>query len=649
MSSPRADVVAITKVVAHFNDENLLKFKQVLFEQLNCSNESEFICKALRALVPQINAKEATKIKQEATKIAATQQSVDYPQLTLHQAIEKQLSTNDRLSRLPSDTIDYVGRFLNKRESVHLGYLNRQLYIETQKHLYVLKRRLNTNDSCKLSLKHNKLTKGAIAGIYGYGYGSPASLNVSYTRNGEIDTIGKKFIGSSCFSNLFSALNSFCCKLEWLEYVPINILFNKRKSKYIRDRLSRFEIKIGFRHDRDEPVSVTMIRDNHDQSITKFENNIVHFFGNGNFNNINSKLNCIRTIGSLVLNIMHDDVYAGRQLKRLLIFLAPFAHSIHILSSCSSITGSWTNEENKINTMKDFETIFHKDIEELSVEQDIDDLIDIVKMNGINRSQDDQVSEARRCKNISNYKLERVNVFMEKRTLSLNPFTAFVDRLASYGMTNKIKMYKLKCGCDMCPSVMIGCYSWQNLKTRLNHSIIKGSVLSLLNKLFFKSGVSNNHPALSKVCFGLVSDECLVSVAAIFMYIVEKWNKIINITDLDGIMQYSNMTNIKTVQIEVLIKSEIEYKRMNPGCHEIFGIGSEDQNECTIAAEQSRFEWNVKQAYLAEHKARDKQITPSPVSIQTKIFGNIYSTLIGLCKKKAKTGDKTLCIICDLE
>ena len=47
---------------------------------------------------------------------------------------------NDIISKLHThDIIDHLGTFLSKQQSIELGYLNKQLFVETQKHSYLLK------------------------------------------------------------------------------------------------------------------------------------------------------------------------------------------------------------------------------------------------------------------------------------------------------------------------------------------------------------------------------------------------------------------------------------------------------------------------------------------------------------------------------
>ena len=81
-ASRNGNVIAVTRLIQDFNQENINKFKQHLFEQLNCSKESQFICTALKALSSQLTAESSSILKEKATTIAETQKSsniLQYP------------------------------------------------------------------------------------------------------------------------------------------------------------------------------------------------------------------------------------------------------------------------------------------------------------------------------------------------------------------------------------------------------------------------------------------------------------------------------------------------------------------------------------------------------------------------------------------
>ena len=99
------NLLMTTALVQKFDDKDLKEFKTVLFKQLGCSNEAEFICKALRALASTctLTSESSLMIQQKAVSISEKKQVQDsskYPQLSLHkvhkiQSIEKQSMKKD--------------------------------------------------------------------------------------------------------------------------------------------------------------------------------------------------------------------------------------------------------------------------------------------------------------------------------------------------------------------------------------------------------------------------------------------------------------------------------------------------------------------------------------------------------------------------
>ena len=137
-----SNIIATTRLLAHFLQQNVDSMKSCIFEQMECENECEFICKALNSLWKTMSVQETAIIKRRAIEIS------DEQPLTLAQSIETAKATikrncnhnnvitvykhvhnqqNDALSRLHSNIIDYLGTFLTKQESIEFGYLSKQL------------------------------------------------------------------------------------------------------------------------------------------------------------------------------------------------------------------------------------------------------------------------------------------------------------------------------------------------------------------------------------------------------------------------------------------------------------------------------------------------------------------------------------------
>ena len=150
LRSKFSNIIATSRLLPHFSTENISVIKSCILEQLGCENESQFLCKVLQSLYPKMPLESTTIIKDKATQIAdqqpmilsnskqpptATSKNVANSDKTVFKHIQQRYT--DPLSRLHSDIIDYLGTFLNKKQSIEIGYLNKQLYIETQKYSYL--------------------------------------------------------------------------------------------------------------------------------------------------------------------------------------------------------------------------------------------------------------------------------------------------------------------------------------------------------------------------------------------------------------------------------------------------------------------------------------------------------------------------------
>ena len=165
--STHSNIVATTRLIEHFSNENVIHFRQHLMEQLECNNEQQYLIAILRLMKPNITHELSLSLKSKAMEIGDkqrhttlstsdeqgtnnsqthnpnnTRSNTNYPctnTITLNKKIQQQY--NDNISVLNSDLIDELASYLNKKQSIEFGYLNRQCYIETQKISYLLKRR----------------------------------------------------------------------------------------------------------------------------------------------------------------------------------------------------------------------------------------------------------------------------------------------------------------------------------------------------------------------------------------------------------------------------------------------------------------------------------------------------------------------------
>ena len=155
--SKLSNVLSTTRLLPYFSNDNVDEVKLCLYQELGCENESQFVCKILNSIYKTMTNQSIANIKNKVMEIADQQQiqfqhkssnntitnaNINNGDSTSNMTIYKYIQSKytDPLSRLHSDIIDYFGTFLTKKESIEFGYLNKQLFIETQKHSYLLKR-----------------------------------------------------------------------------------------------------------------------------------------------------------------------------------------------------------------------------------------------------------------------------------------------------------------------------------------------------------------------------------------------------------------------------------------------------------------------------------------------------------------------------
>ena len=213
-----SNIISVTRLLPHFSPENVDVMKSCIFEQLECENESQFLCKALQSLCKTLSIESLSTIKNKAIQIADSQHITRFKDdnlVTVYKYVQQRY--NDPFSRLHSDIIDYFGTFLSKRQSIEFGYLNKQLYIETQKHSYLIKR---CNDQC-LDLNDGHLYRIISNNSDGFDYSFGSDLTLSINKPYNVSNI-------SCFNNFFTRLSTIkCFSLTSLSYIPIDMLLNR--------------------------------------------------------------------------------------------------------------------------------------------------------------------------------------------------------------------------------------------------------------------------------------------------------------------------------------------------------------------------------------------------------------------------------------
>lgn len=317
--------ISISQILTHFNNEDVTKFKQALFQELGIDNDADFICKFLVYATKFIDASTLSKLNNEAQQISHSSQ---YP-------ISKS-NNMDQLSKLATDMRDVmviIGSFLEQFECVGLGYVNRLLYIATQSKSFIINRRsrfddwditsdLSTNgtehiDCNKIYLNDSALRSISSSPITGYAYNFEQMIvlpqlssdtvcdferRMGMTSHGEEeeklkgddDVVCYKRVKHHFFDNIFDAVEYLDIQSEqFMKHIPINVLFNKNKSKMGKsvNNLKRLTL-----------YSSNRARNNFPSSFNKFIENYKEYFKN----ECDSDLNKIRKLETLELT-KNDD------------------------------------------------------------------------------------------------------------------------------------------------------------------------------------------------------------------------------------------------------------------------------------------------------------------------------------------------------
>ena len=263
---------------------------------------------------------------------------------------------NDSLSNLNSDVFDYIGIFLTKQESISLGCLNKQLYIETQKLSFVLNRCKDSDEHNPLVLNDDCVHELLLPWSSPYSYNFPLHLSL---RDFECNNFTKRSLQSwnrivkqDFFNNFFLRLNYLSCgTIGLLKYIPINILFNNKGNFYdsdeSREYINKFNISLVLSNTYDD--------DNYDIDLEKFYQNLKEYkMKNGSkMRKIQHfRFQAITFWGSISLTIA--DI-----LKKIFLLCCSMSESIIIGSDIDKLG---------INNLNELEQMFHSKLKSFSFE-----------------------------------------------------------------------------------------------------------------------------------------------------------------------------------------------------------------------------------------------------------------------------------------
>ena len=351
--SALSNIIATTRLLPHFSSENLALLKSCIFDEVKCDNEKDFLCKALLSLVVSraITLESTTIIKNKVMQIADSQQmniNVSLaknatPTNNIHVSVNKyiQQQYNDPFSQLHGDIIDYLGAFLSKKQSIEFEYLNKQLYIETQKQSYLLKR-------CKdppLILNDWNIFKLIMTRVVPFNHYFPTHLKLNFWNYSKWYPFIKQIPG---YNNFFRRLNTFYCTgFSSLSLVPCEILFDTSHNLYQnakrRYQIKKFKIDVIINEKWNQGVETFC------QQFNEYKNSIGD----------ESKIRGIEEFELSWSNVYDRDRATAKYF------------TMQLLLTCSFISKSirMLNVSLVINTIQELQTIFHDNMKSLDLKE----------------------------------------------------------------------------------------------------------------------------------------------------------------------------------------------------------------------------------------------------------------------------------------
>ena len=248
-----ANIVSLRKSIDAFNTTTAVNdFEQDLIELLQCKanknplkTKRQFLSKITWILLQQtslFNNQSVINLKNKAMDVLVSQQANNNNSDTDTNTTTNNNNTDNnnnsiKLESLPTNTIDHFASFLNKRESIRFGYLNRFLFTQTQKDSFLLARQNEPTliiDKC-FNVSYYYCDKNSLSNSVTK---FPTSLELSdggfkchYNPSSIADSWRNKH-----FESLFYRVNQLIFRIDRLNFIcngtiPIDLLFNKEKHK----------------------------------------------------------------------------------------------------------------------------------------------------------------------------------------------------------------------------------------------------------------------------------------------------------------------------------------------------------------------------------------------------------------------------------
>ena len=485
-------MISITKLLQCVTQtSDLVEFKQSLMNELNISkyNESLLFSQILLLIYKQLSPNSIDNIKTKMIEINERNKNNG----TCKCATSSNLKI-DHFGRLSSDCIDYFATILTKKESIFFGYLNRDLYIESQKRSYLLKRQ---NRESLLITENYFDSKNVKYKIGNFSYGFPTHLVIFEGFNIHIgDDLAKQLgsqslpvLQSTWFRSLFTRLDEFHCNhAKFLPFIPINIFFNKNKNNQSNNQkpINLFRINL-------QQTNSHFIQQNMQKFIDKYQQ---YFEQECKSNN-----QIIRNIDNLIVESRSGSISRPIQTQIQSTFFQGLRHNYRKLWIFHGVTLI-------IDTLTQFYDIFHSRLMFLCLGSQTQ-----IKFNNLKQMRAD-FNENRIDCNIKQMRFEIVGNFSYK-----------YDNKKLTHLIHKLDHFKLRQSC------MTLAISIQELSFRIGNASHFGEreffkkkfCTKLLNKLF----MSKYTPNMSRICFDIVNDTSdLINTRRCFNYLISNGQRI---------------------------------------------------------------------------------------------------------------------------
>ena len=586
--SKLSNVLSTTRLLPYFSDENVEKVRSCLYQELGCENEAQFVCQILKSIYKRMTNQSIANIKNKVMEIADSQQlqfkykssGNDHDHdttnsstndeslkrnMTVYKFVQQQYS--DPFSQLHSDIIDYFGTFLSKKQSIEFGYLNKQLFIETQKHSYLLKR-------CKdiLSLGTHEISKIYLGGTDAFSFTFPRRLFLDVSQMNQ-DMIKQM----NFFGNFFRRLSHLVCwNIVSLTCVPLQFLLNKNSNYYpnahTRSNIRRVKLKLAIKRREDMQDKIDILN-----SICQ------------NFDNINLDWKDMRCIDKFewlmpwygIRDEKMKDVFVACQ--KLILRFGKISKSIYL-----------ERTKVKIDTMDEMKAIFHSKLKHLHLRSGSSIMVNIDNANYDNNNHTHSGFKSMNCV---------VGGGIETITLESDKLRDDVDYQAAIETLNNLDKFSMR------KTVKLYTVIWN--KPRNFNSLNIGDVQGLFDKIFFQDYDKN--PLLQQITIKMDDDVYLFGLARLLVYFHQHYKELF-------VERKLYLTHFKAIQVvyERIHFTSLLNRRMIAGIQLNAGHMFDNIQHSEIF-QQNRDE---------EYSIDDKVIQITDIKQGIESFGTIYQNIL---------------------